>query len=622
MGASLTTEAGQPSDIVQQQNVWPQPARQQPARQQPVRQQPVQQQPVRQQPVRQQPVGQQPVRQQPVQQPLQQQLMQQQHVQQRQPVHQRAVQQQPLQQQGVQGSFGNFNQIPSLPPSGQRSVNWNLPAGTSIVPSGFADDEPLEIAAAGALPVYVSQPGAEPDPIANTGALTVKTRVEYSAMPRDQMQDIFGLVTVHAAEAVAAAVDSAAAGAEPERQPTDLVCVLDVSGSMQGDKLSQVQKALRFIVGEAEPKDRLSIVTFNHQAARPLGLKRMTAQGKDAANVATLRLTAGGGTSIAAGLDMALAVMEQRRERNKVSAILLLTDGQDNVTRSRLPQLLARVSKANCSLYAFGFGADHDAGLLSEIAEQARTPFTFVENAENCRDAFAGAVGGLSSIVAQGVELTLNCAATLKMVHTPFDVKRDGNGSRAVITIPDFFAGERRDILVELAVPAGEAGKAALLDASLRYTDLGQGCNVVMPTVQMEAARVDEPQPEMEPDEEVSAQRHRVEVTRALQEAARHGDEGNFEGARQVLTVCEKRLETGKQTKMSGNLCIELKDAQQRLRSKSSWEHGGRAEVKDACQMHSMQRCTNISPASGSYGLQKASKSMYVTSTQMGWFSQ
>jgi hypothetical protein len=211
-------------------------------------------------------------------------------------------------------------------------------------------------------------------------------------------------------------------------------------------------------------------------------------------------------------------------------------------------------------------------------------------------------------------------------VHTPFQVDRAGDGSQAVITIPDFFAGERRDILVELSVPAGEAGTAALLDASLCYTDLVQSCNVSTAAVQMEAARVEEPQPEMEPDEEVSAQRHRVEVTRALQEAARQGDDGNFEDAQQVLSACEQRLERGKRTAMSANLCLELKDAHQRLRSRSVWEHGGRAEVQDACQMHSIQRCTNMSmkaPVARSAGMPeqvfKMSKGMYCTSTQQAW---
>merc|ERR1711918_321220 len=106
----------------------------------------------------------------------------------------------------------------------------------------------------------------------------------------------------------------------------------------------------------------------------------MDAEGKNDAHVATLRLAAGGGTSIAAGLNVALTVMEQRRQRNSVASILLLTDGQDGSTRGQLPGLIARAQRASCTVYAFGFGRDHDAGLLSELAEQAHTPFSFIEH--------------------------------------------------------------------------------------------------------------------------------------------------------------------------------------------------------------------------------------------------
>merc|ERR1712232_142830 len=133
-----------------------------------------------------------------------------------------------------------------------------------------------------------------------------------------QTQDVFGLVTVQASDL---ATQEAGAGEGDERQAMDLVCVLDVSGSMSGDKIRQVQEATRFVIGQADRKDRISIVTFNSAAHRVLRLTRMSADGKDGANIATLGLSAGGGTSIAAGLEMALSVMEQRRQRNTVSAI-------------------------------------------------------------------------------------------------------------------------------------------------------------------------------------------------------------------------------------------------------------------------------------------------------------
>jgi len=512
----------------------------------------------------------------------------------------------------------NHRQVPSQ--GYPQTAPPGPPMRGSVVMQGdrdvasFGDDDELEVMPAAAAAVIQAEP--EPD-TSLEGPLKLSTRIEYKSLPVGQTQDVFGLVTVQAG-----ASKPPSSANEPQRQPTDIIAVLDVSGSMQsGGKLQQVQDATRFIIKQSEPKDRLGLVAFNSIATRVLRLRKMNAEGKNDGNVSTLRLQAGGGTSIAAGLDMALSVMEQRRQRNKVSAILLLTDGQDRSTQSRLPSLLRRAAQANVAIYAFGFGSDHDAGLLGEIAEQAQTPFTFVEDTDTIREAFAGCVGGLSSIVAQKVELTLRCMVPLKTVHTPFPLQQTER--EATVTIPDMFAGERRDILVELAVPADQAGvvRTVLLEASARYTDLCRDVIVQTAPIVMEAERVEEPQPEAEPDEEVSAQRERVEVSRALKDAAQASDSGQFDEALQVIASCDARMKSAQnKTPVSEALGLELEDARTRMRTKQSWEQGGRAEMKDACQMHSMQRCTNAihTPSSP----QKSSKSMYMSVTQGDWINK
>merc|ERR1719379_1583311 len=212
-------------------------------------------------------------------------------------------------------------------------------------------------------------------------------------MPRRQAREpeMFSATSFVDDDELAEVAPSAAASAPPApegnldsdaRQPMDIICVLDVSSSMSGDKIRQVQDATRFIIEQAMPGDRVGIVEFNSTARRVLRLRRMDAEGKNDANVATLRLRAQGGTSIASGLSTALQCMEQRRQRNKVSVMLLLTDGQDHSTRSQIPMLVERAAAARCGLYCFGFGADHDAALLSQLAEQVHTPFTFVEDTE------------------------------------------------------------------------------------------------------------------------------------------------------------------------------------------------------------------------------------------------
>ncbi len=51
------------------------------------------------------------------------------------------------------------------------------------------------------------------------------------------------------------------------------------------------------------------------------------------------------------------------------------------------------------------------------------------------------------------------------------------------------------------------------------------------------------------------------------------------------------------------------------MQSRSAWEKGGRAELRDAVQMHSLQRCTNISTSSRT-GVLKSSKSVCCTRVQ------
>merc|ERR1712151_1106937 len=126
----------------------------------------------------------------------------------------------------------------------------------------------------------------------------------------------------------------------------------------------------------------------------------------------------------------------------------------------------------------------------------------------------------------------------------------------------------------ELAVPADADGanQTVLLEASARYTDLRGNRLVQTVPVTMEAHRVEEPQPEAEPDEEVSAQRERVEVTRALQDAAQASDRGQFDQALQVIDACDNRMKSAKKkSPVSESLEQELTDARSRMQSRATW---------------------------------------------------
>ena len=53
--------------------------------------------------------------------------------------------------------------------------------------------------------------------------------------------------------------------AQGDALPKDIVFVIDRSGSMSGEKIAQAQDALQFILGQLNPNDRFSIVSFDDQ---------------------------------------------------------------------------------------------------------------------------------------------------------------------------------------------------------------------------------------------------------------------------------------------------------------------------------------------------------------------
>eukprot|EP00405_Crypthecodinium_cohnii_P026395 CAMPEP_0206487378 /NCGR_PEP_ID=MMETSP0324_2-20121206/41605_1 /ASSEMBLY_ACC=CAM_ASM_000836 /TAXON_ID=2866 /ORGANISM="Crypthecodinium cohnii, Strain Seligo" /LENGTH=598 /DNA_ID=CAMNT_0053965847 /DNA_START=207 /DNA_END=2003 /DNA_ORIENTATION=+ len=474
--------------------------------------------------------------------------------------------------------------------------------------ASFADDDELT------MPVPMER-NVQPEPDVNgDGPLSITTRIEYQAVPNGRSQDIFGLVTLNTD------ANAVVQGAEDKRQPLDIICVLDVSGSMSGNKIDLLKDAVRFIINESEATDRVGIVTFESQATRHLRLRRMDTMGKDEATRAVIMLNAGGGTRISTGLEYAVEMMERRRHKNSVSSIFLLTDGQDSHAVNFVPPLLDRARNAGCSVYTFGFGADHDSKLLGDMAEKANTPFTFVQDVECIREAFAGAMGGLSSVVAQDVKVTLQCDAQLKKVHTYFPMDTTTPG-QVTIKIPDMLAGEKRDILVEMTTPAdGASGESVtILRASAKYQSMVTGASTQTPSVEMTLTRTDEQEPAAEPDVEVSIQRQRVEVADVLAEASRLGDGGEFQEAQALLGRQHDRLSSSRvKSSATQFLMQEVEEVRSQMASRQNWNSDVRASVVNAMSMHRMQRSTNTYQTSTMRSAQDT-KSMYAAPAVKSW---
>ncbi|KAH7567602.1 hypothetical protein JRO89_XS07G0101300 [Xanthoceras sorbifolium] len=248
------------------------------------------------------------------------------------------------------------------------------------------------------------------------------------------------------------------------RAPIDLVTVLDVSGSMTGPKLQMLKRAMRLVISSLGSSDRLSIVAFSATSKRLLPLRRMTAQGQRAARRIIDRLVCGQGTSVGDALRKATKVLEDRRERNPVASIMLLSDGHDervqaNAANQRLGASHAsstRFAHIEIPVHTFGFG--QSGGYSHEPAE----------------DAFAKCVGGLLSVVVQDLRIQLNFASGSAPAEISAVYSCNGRPtvlSSGSVRLGDLYAEEERELLVELRVPTSAVGSQHVMSVRCIYKD-------------------------------------------------------------------------------------------------------------------------------------------------------
>ena len=110
------------------------------------------------------------------------------------------------------------------------------------------------------------------------------------------------------------------------RLPLNFTLVLDHSGSMAGEKLRTMKEAVNQIIDQLGVEDILSIVIF--QSRTEILAPAQPARDKEALKRAVNKIRDGGGTNVAPALQAALRLVSQSLSPERVSRIILLTDGE------------------------------------------------------------------------------------------------------------------------------------------------------------------------------------------------------------------------------------------------------------------------------------------------------
>lgn len=157
------------------------------------------------------------------------------------------------------------------------------------------------------------------------------------------------------------------------KKPVDLVVVMDVSGSMQGEKINAARKSLIDFISLLDDRDRLQIILFSDELVTltplsPLGEKRQEVLQRVGGIIES------GDTRLYDAVDMAYEALRTDGDPAHIRAIVALSDGNDTVSKLTLEALVQKVGNLSeggsaTKVFTIGFGANADKQVLTRIAE-------------------------------------------------------------------------------------------------------------------------------------------------------------------------------------------------------------------------------------------------------------
>ncbi len=337
------------------------------------------------------------------------------------------------------------------------------------------------------------------------------------------------------------------AGMARVQVPLNLSLVLDKSGSMQGKKIKSLRHAAKLVVDRLGPQDTISIVAFSDR--KYLIAESQAVADKEALKKKIDRIRDGGGTAISGGMGQGLAELEKELAPDRVSRMLLLTDGQTFGDEKQCKKLGEKAGKKGIVVNALGLGDDWNEDLLDAIADASGGVADFIDSPDKIVTFFDQAVQSMQDTVVQNANMVLRLAngVTPRQVWQVLPMISNLGyqplSDRDVqVALGEMEKGQPRSLLVELLIGPRPAGNYRLAQAEINYDVPGLGLSNEKIKADILLGFTADATLAKQYDAEVMNIVEKVTAfklqTRALEEAKM----GNIEGASQKLRAAATRL--------------------------------------------------------------------------------
>ena len=332
---------------------------------------------------------------------------------------------------------------------------------------------------------------------------------------------------------------------DAKRPPLCFVPLIDVSPSMEGDKLAYAKKSLNKLIDHLTPNDYCGLIQFSYDAKVLQKPVRCTLEAKEDLKRKVGALTLSGATNIASALLEGFSVANNMDLPAEVlTRVILFTDGAANTGPAKTPAEILALVKPNigiASVSAFGYGNDAQQDFLLDLAKSGNGNYAFVQNPDDALSAFGKELGGLLSTHATNLVLEVSPLAGHQIIGVVSDVEVEDEAlGQIAVKIPDILSEETRHIVIGVKLQAQKNAfprEVNVFDVKIGYDILDANLRREHKTLEVKAkvqfvkAGEEQKAADTDLDQIVGL----AQIVRAQIEAEAHAKAGNYTLASAVM---------------------------------------------------------------------------------------
>ena len=190
--------------------------------------------------------------------------------------------------------------------------------------------------------------------------------------------------------------------------PSNLVFLIDVSGSMQGDMgLGLIKKAFKYMVDNLTEQDKVAIVVYAGSSG--LVLPPTPGNEKLKLNEAVNKLVAGGSTAGGEGIQLAYKTALDNFIKDGNNRVILCTDGDFNIgvsSQDGLVKLIEEKRQSGVFLSVIGCGySNYQDKKMEQLADHGNGYYGFMDDEAEAKRIFGKQLGATLLTIAKDVKL-------------------------------------------------------------------------------------------------------------------------------------------------------------------------------------------------------------------------